>query len=485
MSVNFPEGLTFDDVLLLPQKSHVLPKEVSVKTKLTNKINLNIPLISAAMDTVTEHKLAIAIASEGGIGIIHKNMSIERQAHEVELVKRYQAGMIVRPITMGPEEKLKSAVAVMKENDISGLPIVKKDKLIGILTNRDIRFETNLNQLIKDVMTSGALITAPVGIKVEKAKKLLHKNRIEKLLVVDKRGHLKGLITIRDIEKLRKYPDSCVDKLGRLRVGAAVGAGRNTLERVKALINAGADVICVDSAHGHSQNILNTVSSVRKKYPKINLVAGNVATAHGASDLIRAGVDAVKVGIGPGSICTTRVISGVGVPQITAIRECVKASGRRVPIIADGGIKFSGDIVKALAAGASSVMIGGLFAGTEESPGETIIYKGRTYKYYRGMGSIAAMKQGSSDRYFQEASSEMKLVPEGIEGKVPHKGPLSSSVYQLMGGLKSGMGYVGAKDIGELKKKAKFIKVSQAGFKEGHVHDVIMDKESPNYRIEQ
>lgn len=482
----FKEGLTFDDVLLIPQKSRVIPKEVDVKTKLTQTISLNIPLVSAAMDTVTEHKLAIAIASEGGMGIIHKNMPPSRQAHEVELVKRYQAGMIVNPITMQPERKLKEAVEMMKKNNISGLPIIKNGRLAGILTNRDIRFETNLNQRIADVMTKENLVTTPLGTGLEKAKKLLHKNRIEKLLVVDKKGHLKGLITIRDIEKATSHPYSCKDKLGRLCVGAAVGTGKDTMHRVKTLINAGADVICVDSAHGHSENILNTVRQIKKQYPKINLIAGNTATARGTKDLIKAGANAVKVGIGPGSICTTRVISGVGVPQVTAISQCAKAAKKyKIPIVADGGIKFSGDIVKALAAGADSVMIGGLFAGTEESPGETIIYQGRTYKYYRGMGSIAAMKQGSQDRYFQETiTSEIKLVPEGIEGKVPHKGPLSSTVYQLIGGLRSGMGYIGAGDLGELKNKAEFVKVSQAGVRESHVHDVIMDKEAPNYQME-
>jgi IMP dehydrogenase len=486
MPNNIPTGLTFDDVLLVPQKSAILPKEVSVKTRLTNKISLNVPLVSAAMDTVTEHKLAIVIASEGGIGIIHKNMSVDRQAHEVELVKRYQAGMIVNPVTLSPGGRLKDAVATMKKHNISGLPIVKNSKLVGILTNRDIRFETNLNQLISDVMTKGSLVTAPAGISIEKAKKLLHKNRIEKLLVVDSKGHLKGLITIRDIEKAQKYPDSCVDRLGRLCVGAAVGTGTDALKRTKALINAGADVICVDSAHGHSQNVLDTVKLIRKKYPKADLIAGNVATANGAVDLIKAGANAVKVGIGPGSICTTRVVSGVGVPQISAIRECVKAAKKHnTPVIADGGIKFSGDIVKALAAGAEYVMLGGLLAGTEESPGETIIYQGRTYKYYRGMGSIAAMKQGSGDRYFQDSAVyEIKLVPEGIEGKVPHKGPLSSTVYQLMGGLKSGMGYLNAKNLAELRRRAQFVRVSQAGFREGHVHDVIMDKEAPNYKLD-
>jgi IMP dehydrogenase len=484
MADNISQAFTFDDVLLVPQKSDILPSQVDVKTKLTRKLNLNIPLISAAMDTVTEHNLAIAIASEGGIGIIHKNMSVQRQTHEVELVKRYQAGMIVHPITMSPDRKLKEAVLLMKKNNISGLPIVKNSKLVGIVTNRDIRFETNLNQKISDVMTKGKLVTAPVGIKIEQAKKLLHKNRIEKLLVTDKARHLKGLITIRDIEKAKAYPNSCTDTMGRLCVGAAVGTGKDALVRANALIKAGADVICVDSAHGHSENILNTVKQIRKKYRQLNIIAGNVATAKGTADLIKAGADAVKVGIGPGSICTTRVISGVGVPQITAIKECVKAA-KKVPIIADGGIKFSGDIVKALAAGASSVMIGGLFAGTEESPGETIIYHGRTYKYYRGMGSIAAMKHGSGDRYFQDSSvAEQKLVAEGIEGKVPHKGALSSTVYQLIGGLKSGMGYVGAENLTELKKKAKFVKISQAGVKESHVHDVIMDKEAPNYKYD-
>lgn len=479
------EGLTFDDILLLPQESDVLPKDAGLSTFLTPSIKLNIPLVSAAMDTVTESRLAISIAREGGIGIIHKNMSIKEQATEVERVKKYESGMIVDPITMNPDQKIHEALGVMEQNSISGLPITENGRLVGILTNRDLRFETNLNQEIRNVMTKDNLVTAPVGISLEESKKLLHKNRIEKLLVVDDSYQLKGLITIKDIQKSVKYPNACKDDRGRLRVGAAVGVAGDRDERIEALIKAGVDVISIDTAHGHSRNVIEAVSEIKRTFPNIQLVAGNIATGEAAEVLIKAGADAVKVGVGPGSICTTRVISGIGVPQITAIMDCCNAAKKyNIPVIADGGIKFSGDIVKALALGAKSVMIGSLFAGTEESPGETILYQGRSYKLYRGMGSLGAMKKGSSDRYFQKADEDSKLVPEGIEGRVPYRGSLSSSIYQLMGGLRSGMGYVGAKNLDELSKKAKFVKISQAGLKESHVHDVIITKEAPNYRLD-
>lgn len=479
------EGLTFDDILLLPQESDVLPKDAGLSTFLTPSIKLNIPLVSAAMDTVTESRLAISIAREGGIGIIHKNMSIKEQATEVERVKKYESGMIVDPITMNPDQKIHEALGVMEQNSISGLPITENGRLVGILTNRDLRFETNLNQEIRNVMTKDNLVTAPVGISLEESKKLLHKNRIEKLLVVDDSYQLKGLITIKDIQKSVKYPNACKDDRGRLRVGAAVGVAGDRDERIEALIKAGVDVISIDTAHGHSRNVIEAVSEIKRTFPNIQLVAGNIATGEAAEVLIKAGADAVKVGVGPGSICTTRVISGIGVPQITAIMDCCNAAKKyNIPVIADGGIKFSGDIVKALALGAKSVMIGSLFAGTEESPGETILYQGRSYKLYRGMGSLGAMKKGSSDRYFQKADEDSKLVPEGIEGRVPYRGSLSSSIYQLMGGLRSGMGYVGAKNLDELSKKAKFVKISQAGLKESHEHDVIITKEAPNYRLD-
>jgi IMP dehydrogenase len=483
--IDIKEALTFDDILLVPQESEVLPKDTDVSTKLTREIDLNIPFISAAMDTVTEARLAISIAREGGIGIIHKNMTIKEQALEVERVKKSESGMIVNPITMEPELKIFQALEVMKKYDISGLPITKNGRLVGILTNRDLRFETNLNQQIEDVMTKENLITAPLGINLEEAKKLLHKNRIEKLPVVNEKFEIQGLITIKDIEKAIKFPNSCKDIFGRLRVGAAIGVSDDKNERLQALINAGADVISIDTAHGHSRKVVDSVREIKSMFPKIQLIAGNIATAEAAEALIKAGADAVKVGIGPGSICTTRIVAGVGVPQITAIIDCCKVANKyEIPVIADGGIKFSGDVIKALAVGARTVMIGNLFAGTEESPGETFLYQGRTYKLYRGMGSIGAMKQGSSDRYFQnEIESEVKLVPEGIEGKVPHRGSLSSNIHQLLGGLKSGMGYVGARNLEELRQKAKFVKISQAGFKESHVHDVTITKESPNYRL--
>ncbi|HSA07302.1 MAG TPA: IMP dehydrogenase [Candidatus Gastranaerophilales bacterium] len=483
--IKIRQALTFDDILLVPGESDVLPKDTDVSTRLTNSIKLNIPLMSAAMDTVTESKLAISIAREGGIGFIHKNMSPKDQAFQVFKVKKSESGMIVDPITMEPELKIFEALAVMKKYDISGLPITKNGKLLGILTNRDLRFETNLNQRIEDVMTKENLVTAPVGICLEEAKRLLHKNKIEKLLVVNDDFELKGLITIKDIEKAIKFPDSCKDNFGRLRVGAAIGVSDDRDERIQALIEAGVDVITVDTAHGHSRKVIETIREIKRQNPELQIVAGNVATAEATESLIQAGVDAVKVGIGPGSICTTRIVAGVGVPQITAIIDCCKTANRfNIPVIADGGIKFSGDVIKALAVGASSVMIGGLFAGTEESPGETILYQGRSYKLYRGMGSLGAMKQGSKDRYFQnETENEVKLVPEGIEGMVPYRGTLSFNVHQLLGGIKSGMGYVGAANLEQLRNKANFVQITQAGYKESHVHDVTITKESPNYRM--
>jgi IMP dehydrogenase len=482
--INIKLGLTFDDILLVPQESNVLPKDANTATRLTNSIALNIPLLSAAMDTVTESRLAISIAREGGIGFIHKNMSSQEQALEVLKVKKSESGMIVNPITMEPEQKIFEALEVMRKFNISGLPITRNKKLVGILTNRDLRFETNLNQKIEDVMTKENLVTAPVGISLEDAKALLHKNRIEKLLVVNDKYELTGLITIKDIEKAIKFPNSCKDNLGRLRAGAAVGVSDDREERIQALVDAGVDVITVDTAHGHSAKVIEAVRDIKKNYPNLDIIAGNIATAEAAQALIEAGADAVKVGIGPGSICTTRIVAGIGVPQITAIIDCCRVADKyNIPVIADGGIKFSGDIVKALAVGASSVMIGGLFAGTEESPGETILYQGRSYKMYRGMGSLGAMKQGSKDRYFQsETESEVKLVPEGIEGMVPYRGTLSFNVHQLLGGLRSGMGYVGAADLAELRRKAHFVQLTQAGFRESHVHDVTITKESPNYR---
>jgi len=486
MSDFIPEGLTFDDVLILPAFSDVLPTEVDIKTVLTPTIHLNIPLISAAMDTVTESKTAIVMAQEGGIGIIHKNMTIEEQALEVDKVKKSESGMIIDPITMRPDQKIYEAMEVMSRYRISGVPITKNGKLLGILTNRDLRFEKDLDKNIETVMTKDNLITVSEGTTLEDAKEILHKNRIEKLLVVDKEMNLKGLITVKDIEKMRKYPNSCKDSLGRLRVGAAVGVGEDMEERVNALIKASVDVIVIDSAHGHSKAVIEAVKNIKKNHPDCALIGGNVATKEGALALIEAGVDAIKVGVGPGSICTTRVIAGIGVPQLTAIMECSSVAKKySVPLIADGGIKFSGDITKAIAAGADSVMIGNLFAGTDESPGEIVLYQGRSYKVYRGMGSLEAMKEGSKDRYFQEdIKVEGKLVPEGIEGRVPYRGSLSFSIHQLIGGLKAGMGYAGVKNIEELQKKAKFVRITSSGLKESHVHDVIITKESPNYRLE-
>ncbi|HDG97763.1 MAG TPA: IMP dehydrogenase [Desulfobacterales bacterium] len=481
----FKEGLTFDDLLLVPAHSSVLPAEVDVKTRLSRNITLNIPIVSAAMDTVTEAEAAITMARQGGMGFIHKNMSIDRQALEVEKVKKSESGMIVDPITVHPDQRIREVLEIMRRYRISGVPVVKGENLVGIITNRDLRFETDLDQKVEAVMTKENLATAKVGITLEESKAILHARRIEKLLVVDDEGRLKGLITIKDIEKIKKYPNSCKDELGRLRVGAAVGIGPDMKERVSALKEAGVDVLVVDTAHGHSEGVIKAVKEIKRMYPDLECVAGNVATAEGTRALIEAGADAVKVGVGPGSICTTRVVAGVGVPQMTAIMDCAEEAGRHgIPIIADGGIKYSGDITKAIAGGASTVMIGSLFAGTEESPGETILYQGRTYKVYRGMGSLEAMKEGSRDRYFQNAMTEEKLVPEGIVGRVPYRGPLSDTIYQLIGGLRAGMGYLGCASIQELQTKPKFIRISTAGLRESHVHDVIITKEAPNYRLE-
>jgi len=482
--INF-EGLTFDDILLIPKKSAIMPREVDVSTKFSRNIEINIPLVSAAMDTVTESRLAIAIAREGGIGIIHKNMSIEEQAEEIDKVKRSESGIIVEPISLTPEKKVGEAIEIMAKYHISGIPIINNErKLVGILTNRDIRFLNDKNIKIAEVMTKENLITAPLGTTLEEAKRILHKNRIEKLPIVDKNIILKGLITVKDIEKVEKYPNSCKDAKGRLRVGAAVGVSRDALERVEALINAKIDIILVDTAHGHSSRVIEVIKEIKRNFD-IELVGGNVATFEGAESLIKAGVDAIKVGIGPGSICTTRIVTGVGVPQVSAIQECKRAAKKyHIPLIADGGIKYSGDITKALAVGADSVMIGSLFAGTQESPGEVVLYKGRSYKEYRGMGSIGAMKEGSKDRYFQEEVGENKLVPEGIEGRVSYKGPLSTYVFQLLGGIRSGMGYCGVKNIKELQEETKFIQITSASLRESHPHDVIITKEAPNYGIE-
>ena len=479
------EGLTFDDILLVPRRSAILPREVDVSTQFSRNIKLKIPLVSAAMDTVTESRLAVAIAREGGIGIIHKNMSISKQVEEVDKVKRSESGVIVDPVSLTPEKNIEEAISLMAKYHISGIPIVNNDKkLVGILTNRDIRFLDKKNYIIRDVMTKDHLITAPVATTLEEAKTTLHKNRIEKLPIVDKNFILKGLITIKDIEKAKQYPNSSKDNKGRLRVGAAVGVSRDTLERTDALLKAKVDVVVVDTAHGHSSRVIDTIKEIKKNYD-VELVGGNVATFEGAETLIKAGVDAVKVGIGPGSICTTRVVAGVGVPQITAIMECKRAAKKyNIPIIADGGIKYSGDIVKALAVGADSVMLGSLFAGTEESPGEVVLYKGRSYKEYRGMGSIGAMKKGSKDRYFQEESDDSKLVPEGIEGRVSYKGLLSACIFQLLGGVRSGMGYCGVRNIKELLEQTSFVKITSAGLRESHPHDIIITKEAPNYGIE-
>ena len=481
------KAYTFDDLTLVPGYSRVLPTEVDVSTQLTPEIHLNIPLISAAMDTVTEANAGISMAREGGIGIIHKNMPVKDQVREIEKVKKSESGMIVDPVTVTPDQRIWEVQQIMRDFRISGVPVLDGEKLKGIVTNRDLRFETNWDLRVRDVMTSENLITAPVGITLEESKVLLHIHRIEKLLVVDDNGNLKGLITIKDIEKIKKYPLACKDDLGRLRVGASIGVGENRLAHVEALIKAGVDVIVVDSAHGHSQNVLNTVSEIKKIFPDVQIIAGNVATSEAAEALIKAGTDAVKVGVGPGSICTTRVVAGVGVPQLTAIHNCaVTAEKYGKPVIADGGVKFTGDLTKAIGAGAHCIMIGSLFAGTDESPGELEIYQGRQYKVYRGMGSLGAMKDGSKDRYFQEKiRTEAKLVPEGIEGRVPYRGPLSSTIYQLVGGMKAGMGYLGCKTVEELRKNAHFVSITPAGLRESHVHDVIITKESPNYWIEK
>jgi IMP dehydrogenase len=493
-------ALTFDDVLLVPQHSVVLPHQVDVSTRFTRNIRLNVPLVSAAMDTVTESRLAIAMAQHGGLGVIHKNLSIEEQASEVDRVKRSESGMIVNPITLSPTNRIYEALELMKKYSISGVPITedgsKEGRLVGILTNRDLRFETNVNRPIADIMTKEHLITVPVGTTLDAAREILHEHKVEKLLVVDREFRLKGLITVKDIQKAVKYPNASKDPLGRLRCGAAIGVARDTLERAEALVGANVDVLVIDTAHGHSQGVLDMVRRTRLRFPDVDLVAGNVATTEGTQALITEGVDAVKVGIGAGSICTTRVVAGIGVPMITAIVECARAAERHnVPVIADGGIRFSGDITKALAVGASTTMIGNLFAGTDESPGELILYQGRSFKEYRGMGSIGAMRRGSRDRYFQdefdlESTSELsggsveKLVPEGIEGRVAHKGSVAAMVHQLVGGLRAGMGYCGCGSIGQLQRDAKLIRITAAGFRESHVHDVAITKEAPNYRSE-
>lgn len=477
------EGLTFDDILLRPARSEVTPAEVETRTCFTRNIELRIPVVSAAMDTVTEAHLAIALAQQGGIGIVHRNMSIERQAEEVDRVKRSESGMIVDPVTIEPDRRIQEALDLMSRYRISGVPVTRNGRLVGILTNRDLRFETRYDLPISEVMTKENLITVPVGTTLEKAEKILHQHRVEKLLVVDDHYNLKGLITVKDIQKKLKYPNAAKDSQGRLRVGAAVGSTGDFLERALELVKKKVDVIAVDSAHGHSQRVMDAVKALKHAAPDVEVVAGNVASYEGARDLISLGADGIKVGIGPGSICTTRVVSGAGVPQITAIADCSRATrDAGVPLISDGGVKYSGDITKAIAAGADSVMMGSMFAGTDESPGETILYQGRSFKTYRGMGSMGAMTQGSSDRYAQDASG--KLVPEGIEGRVPYKGPLSDLVYQLVGGLRAGMGYCGSRNISELQEKAQFLRVTSAGLREGHVHDVIITKEAPNYRLE-
>jgi IMP dehydrogenase len=484
--IDLRDGLTFDDVLLVPGASEVLPDQVDVRTRLTREITLNIPLLSAAMDTVTEHETAICLAQNGGIGIVHKNLPIAAQAAEVDKVKRSESGMISDPITMRPEQRIHEALEVMARYKISGVPITRDGKAVGILTNRDLRFVRDTHQEISRFMTRDGLVTVPPGTTMERAKELLHQHRIEKLLVVDDQGNLRGLITIKDIEKSERFPAACKDEHGRLRCGAAVGVSDTTAERAQALVDAGADVVVVDTAHGHSKGVLDTIAELRRLFPELSLVGGNVATAEGAEALIKAGVSAVKVGVGPGSICTTRIVAGVGVPQFTAVVDAARVAKRAdVPVIADGGVKYSGDVVKALAAGAASVMIGSLFAGTDEAPGEVVLYQGRSYKVYRGMGSLGAMAQGSADRYFQAGVTDAgKLVPEGIEGRIPYRGSLTSNIHQLVGGLRSGMGYVGAPNLAALRDRARFVRISAAGLQESHVHDVIITKEAPNYRIE-
>jgi IMP dehydrogenase len=488
LPLEITEGLTFDDVLLVPAASDFMPKDADVRTLLTRRIELKVPLVSAAMDTVTEARTAIAMAQAGGLGIIHRNLSVAAQAEEVEKVKKYESGMITDPITIGPDLPIAQAREIMQRYHISGLPVTKDGRLVGILTNRDLRFEKRLDRLVAEVMTKDRLVTARPGVSLEEAKEILHRHRIEKLLVVDDRMHLKGLITVKDIEKTIRYPDACKDDLGRLRVGAAVGTGEDREARVEALVRAGVDVVVIDTAHGHTAGVMETIRVLKRAFPALEVIAGNVATSEGTRALVQAGADGIKVGMGPASICTTRVVSGVGVPQLTAITDSVKvAAPAGVPVMADGGIRFSGDVVKALAAGAHSVMIGSLFAGTEESPGETILYQGRTYKLYRGMGSLEAMREreGSRNRYFQDDEESVgKLVPEGIEGRVPYKGSLALIIDQMVGGLKAGMGYTGCRTLAELRGKAKFIRVTSAGLRENHVHDVIITKEAPNYRLE-
>ena len=480
------EAYSFDDVFLIPGYSNVLPKDVNTSTKLTKNLTLNIPIVSAAMDTVTESQAAISLSREGGIGFIHRNMSIISQVVEVEKVKKSESGMIIDPVTIHPDQKVHEVLNLMEQFRISGIPVTKGDQLVGIVTNRDLRFEINLEKKVSEVMTKENLITVSEGITLEDSKELLHKHRIEKLLVVDNKKRLKGMITIKDIEKIKKYPNACKDRMGRLRVGAAVGVSPDMEERTGGLLKAGADVILIDTSHGHSENVINAVKKLKSTFKDIELIAGNVGTAKGAEDLIDAGVDGVKIGIGPGSICTTRIVAGIGVPQMTAIMNCKSISNKTgVPLIADGGIKFSGDVTKAIGAGAHVVMIGGLFAGTDESPGELVIFQGRSYKVYRGMGSLEAMKKGSRDRYYQtEEIEENKLVPEGIVGRVPYIGSLSANIFQLIGGLRAGMGYVGCRTLEELRKKARFLKISSAGLRESHVHDVIITKEAPNYRLD-
>ena len=496
IAIGLSTALTFDDVLLVPRHSQVLPSAVDIGSRVTRNIRVTVPLLSAAMDTVTESRLAIAMAQQGGIGIIHKNLSVEEQASEVDRVKRSESGMIVNPITLSPKNRIYEALDLMKKYRISGVPITedgnKEGRLVGILTNRDLRFETNLDRPIADIMTHDPLFTVPVGTTLEQAREILHRHKVEKLLVVDERYMLKGLITVKDIQKIVKYPNACKDSLGRLRVGAAIGVGKDALDRAEALAAAHVDVLVVDTAHGHSQGVLDMVRRIRREYQDIDLVAGNVATSEATEALIGLGVDAVKVGIGAGSICTTRVVAGIGVPMITAVAECARAAApHRIPIIADGGIRYSGDITKAMAVGASAVMIGSLFAGTDESPGEMILYQGRSFKEYRGMGSLGAMRRGSRDRYFQDEfdldanpEASEKLVPEGIEGRVAHKGSVAAMIHQLAGGLRAGMGYCGSPDIPSLQRDAKMIRVTAAGHREGHVHDVIITKEAPNYRVE-
>ena len=496
IATGLKEALTFDDILLIPRHSQVLPSQVDVSSQLTRRIRLNVPILSAAMDTVTENRLAIAMAQQGGLGVIHKNLGIEEQASEVDRVKRSESGMIVNPITLSPTHRIYEALQLMKRYRISGVPITddgsKEGRLVGILTNRDLRFETHVDRPIADIMTRDGLVTVPVGTTLDQAREMFHRHKVEKLLVVDAEFRLKGLITVKDIQKLIKYPNACKDSLGRLRVGAAVGISRDTLDRADALVQAHVDALVIDTAHGHSQGVLDMVARLRERHPDVDLIAGNVATAEATRALVDRGVDAVKVGIGAGSICTTRIVAGIGVPMITAVAECARAAASsKVPIIADGGIRYSGDITKALAVGASAVMIGSLFAGTDESPGEIILYQGRSFKEYRGMGSIGAMRRGSRDRYFQdeyevEGDSDVsdKLVPEGIEGRVAHKGSVAAMIHQLVGGLRAGMGYCGCSDIPTLQREAELIRVTHAGQREGHVHDVIITKEAPNYRVE-